>query len=328
MRQNNLWGKVFTVTILIIFLMFGIAFSDDDNDAPKQPKGYPAMWMLKAAYATGMLKLVNTEPQVPDEITEIKDIVYKTINDDTLGLDIYQPAKLESPKPVLIFIHGGGWRKGKKEDYLYYLLHFAQQGYITATISYRLKTPFPAAVEDVKCAVRWIRAHAAEYSIDPNKIAVIGGSAGGHLSMMVGYSSDVPDFDIDCDMDSISSKPQAIVNLYGPVDLTTEYAHTHKLTVNFIGQTWEENPDAYKKASPISYITPDDPPTLTFHGTKDELVPIRQADMLQEKLEEAGVENEYHRLKWWPHTMDLAKPVNDYCLYYMQKFFEKHVPIQ
>jgi len=183
-------------------------------------------------------------------------------------------------------------------------------------------------VEDVKCAVRWIRAHAAEYSIDPDHIAVIGGSAGGHLAMMAGYSSDVPQLNGTCSADSVSSRVQAVVNLYGPTDLTTEYARTHKTTLSFFGQPYDSIPERYAQASPAAHITPDDPPTLIFHGTIDELVPVSQSDSLQKYLDKAGVPNQYHRLTWWPHTMDLAKPVNDYCQYYMNAFFEKYVPIE
>jgi acetyl esterase/lipase len=318
------------IAVPVLLLVIGVACDGSQEGAPRPPQGYPAIFLLKAAHFAGLVDLVDTNPTVPVTLTVYKDLVYKTIGDDTLKLDIYQPKDLLKPRPVLIFIHGGGWKKGKKEDYLLYLIAFAQKGYITASISYRLvpQARYPAAVEDVKCAVRWIRAHAHDYLIDPDKIAVIGGSAGGHLALMIGYSPDVSGLDGECSADSVSSRVQAVVDLYGPADLTTEYARTHKTTLGFFGQTYDSIPELYAQASPAMYITADDPPTLIFHGTIDELVPVSQSDSLKQLLDRAGVPNEYHRLTWWPHTMDLAKSVNEYCQYYMNAFFEKHIPIK
>ena len=172
----------------------------------------------------------------------------------------------------------------------------------------------------MKCAVRWLKTNAGEYGIDPENIAVIGGSAGGHLAMMLGYSDD-DDFPGNCEWDSVSARVQAIVDFYGPYDLTTEYARTHSLVGNFLGASYSESPQIYERASPKNYITVDDPPTLIFQGTIDELVPVSQSDSLHIKLDNTGVPNEYHRLKGWPHTMDLASSVNKYCQFYMMRFF-------
>ncbi|HDL19613.1 MAG TPA: alpha/beta hydrolase [Bacteroidetes bacterium] len=285
---------------------------------------------MKIAGAIGLVKLMDVKPEIPADIRACKDIVYKEIGERKLRLDIYQQKKLQKAAPVLIFIHGGGWKKGDKADYLVYLLDFAGRGYVTATISYRFsqEAKFPAAVEDVKCAVRWLRTHAAEYHIDTNKMAVIGGSAGGHLAMMIGYSADVKEFDKDCEVDSVSSRVQAVVNLYGPTDLTTEFAIKQKSLLEFIGQPYDSAAEIYRRASPLTYITSDDPPTLIFHGTIDDTVPVGQSDILKAALDKAGVANEYHRLKGWPHTMDLAVSVNNYCRYYMNAFFEKYIPIE
>ena len=316
--------------ILVIFLFLkGCYFRYDKNDFTTPPRGYPNITLMKYAYLLGFIKIVNLKPEVPDFIEEYKDIEYKKIGDVSLKLDIYKLKKLSSPAPVLIFIHGGGWRTGKRSDYLPYLIDFAKQGYVTATVSYRLikKAKFPAAVRDVKCAVKWIRAHADEYLIDPTKIAVIGGSAGGHLSMMIGYSSDEAEYDGECACDSVSSRVQAVVNLYGPSDLTTDYALSRREVTEFIELSYDEAPEMYQQASPINFISNDDPPTLIFHGTLDELVPVRQSDNLKKKLDEAGIPNEYFRLKGWPHTMDAVETVNRYCQYYMKAFFKKYIPI-
>ncbi|MBN1352181.1 alpha/beta hydrolase [candidate division KSB1 bacterium] len=316
------------IFIFLLIVLFGMSCKEQQNTDLKPPRGYPNTFWLKAGYLMGQVKLVNLKPDVPPEIQEFKNLVYKTVDSDTLKLDIYQPANLTRPAPCLVFIHGGAWKGGNKQDYLVYLLDFAKQGYITSTISYRFsqQAHFPAAVLDVKCAIKWLKAHADEYGIDPDKMAVIGGSAGGHLAMMIGYTSDVAEFNGECEFDSVECRVQAIVNLYGPTDLTTDFAKSKRVVHKFIGGKYDEAPEAYLSASPITHISADDPPTLIFHGTIDDVVPVHQSDLLKAKLDELGVPNEYHRLKGWPHTMDAEASVNAYCQFYMNRFFRQTIP--
>ena len=311
---------------VILFIISCSTNSTDSNRPLKAPSGYMNETFLKISYGLGMLDLIDTEPNVPDEIQEIKDIEYKNIDSLSLQLDIYKLKNLDEPAPVMIFIHGGAWRTGKRSDYLPYLIDYAKKGYITITVSYRLvkKSTFPAAVQDVNCAVRWIRSHSADYGIDSDKMVLIGGSAGGHLAMMVGYAGDEPMFNKDCSIEN-SSGVKVVINLYGPGDLTTPYAKGMYQTIDFIGSSYEDNPESYKLASPKTYITPDDPPTLTFHGTIDSLVPISQSDSLDSWLSKAGVPHDYHRLKGWPHTMDVSVKVNEYCQFYIDAFLEKYL---
>ena len=317
----------YTVTLLLILVQVtGCAQNARKQETlPKPPHGYPNETLLKAAYALGLLKLIDANPEVPKNLAVYKDIVYKTVDTLSLGLDLYKKKGLSKAVPALIFIHGGGWSKGKRSDYLPYLIDYAEKGYVTVTVSYRLSrvAHFPAAVEDVKCAVRWVRAHAARYHIDPDRLAVIGGSAGGHLALMAGYTND-DQFTGNCP-DTVSARVQAVVDFYGPVDLTTEYARNRHETLGFLGETWQEDPGLFKAVSPRFYISPDDPPTLIFQGTIDNLVPVRQSDSLDIWLDRAGVPHEYHRLKGWPHTMDVAKKVNEYCQYYMDIFLGKYL---
>ena len=244
-----------------------------------------------------------------------------------MHLDIYHSKVIIKKAPLLIFIHGGGLSKGDKRDYLIYTSSFAQKGYITASIQYRFvdKVKFPAQVFEVKAAIRWLKAHANDYHIDNTKIVLIGGSAGGHLAMMAGYTTDIYEYTVKDDS-LISPKVQAIVNLYGPADFTTKHAREHSISKNMFGKTYEENPEIYEASSPIKYITKDDPPTLIFQGTIDDLVPVSQSDTLTAALKRHGVSVEYHRLKGWPHGMDIEVNINNYCQYYMSGFFEKHVP--
>ena len=282
------------------------------------------MTMIKGAIVTRQLPLVDQELPLPETLEVTQGIEYGHGGDVSLKLDLYSPKQLDYPVAGLIFIHGGGWKGGKREDYRYYGIKFAELGYVVASISYRLRdiALYPAAVEDAKCAVRWMRANAEEYQIDPDRIAVIGGSAGGHLSMMVGYSSDSPELEGEGGYGDVSSRVQAVVNLYGPVDLTTPYARSHDLVIRFIGNPYEQAADVYEQASPLSYVTNDDPATLILHGTIDDLVPISQADTLAAALKQAGVPCRYERLEGWPHGMDVAQVINDYCVKRIYEFLQ------
>ncbi len=316
----------FCSIIALLFLTNCNTNTTDINRPFKAPSGYMNETFVKISYGLGMLDLIDTEPAVPNDILEIKNIEYKNVDSISLQLDLYKLKNLQNPAPVMIFIHGGAWRTGKRSDYLPYLIDYAKKGYITITVSYRLikAAIFPAAVQDVNCAVRWIRDHAEEYGIDPDRMALIGGSAGGHLAMMVGYAGDEPMFNKNC-QDEKSSKVKAIINLYGPTDLTTPYSISTYQAKDFIGSSYDEHPELYNLASPKTFITPDDPPTLTFHGTIDSLVPVSQADSLDIWLSRVGVPHDYHRLKGWPHAMDVSAKVNEYCQFYIDAFLEKYL---
>jgi acetyl esterase/lipase len=311
--------KATSISSVLLFLVLFQACTQELHEGEqslKAPRGYRSENLIKVAYALRFLKLIETEPAVPENIEVQENVVYKQVDSISLQLDIYKLKNLSKAAPVLIFIHGGGWSKGKRSDYLPYLLDYAQKGYVTVTVSYRLSgvAHFPAAVQDVQTAVQWIRGNSAAYMINPDKIALIGGSAGGHLAMMVGYADKNPGGGV-----------QAVVNLYGPADLSTEYARNRGECLSFLGKSYQESPDLYKAASPRTHISRDDPPTLIFHGTIDALVPVSQSDSLHQWLDRAGIPNEYHRLKGWPHTMDLSTKVNDYCQYYMDAFFKQYL---
>lgn len=323
---------IITRSLLVLGMMYGFTLTgcgqEETSGPPQPPDGYANNTTLKVAYATGTLKLIEDHPEVPEDIKVTKDLVYKETPEKTLKLDIYHQKSVGSPQPLLVFIHGGSWKKGNKDDYRRYLVDYAQKGYVTATVAYRFSQEaiFPAAFNDVVCALKWLKSHATEYHIDPERVAVIGGSAGAHLAMMLGYHANDPDYEGDCDYPETDADVKAVVNLYGPVDLTTDFAINHPSVKQLIGTDYSEaTKSAYEVSSPIHFITPDDPPTLTFHGTIDDIVPIVQGDMLDEALQKQKVPSYYHRLEGWPHTMDLGLKVNNYCQYYMDEFFAKHL---
>jgi len=306
---------------------FGVPLGDEP---PPAPPGYSSTDEVKKAMFGGKFAFVlPTSPvPIPEGVVEKKDVEYGNIGGSRpLLLDLYMPDKLDKPAPGLIFIHGGGWEAGNRSDYKYYTVRYAKRGYVVATISYRFsqEAPFPAAVQDAKCAVRWMRANAEKYHINPDKIAVIGGSAGGYLSMMIGYSSDVPELEGDGGHEGVSSRVQAVVDLYGPTDIECPEARDEGVVRKFIGKTYDEAPEQYKLATPITHLTKDDPPTLIIHGTIDDIVPIAQSDLLAGKLEALGIPCEYDKIEGWPHTLDAAVEVNKRVQWYMNRFFDKYL---
>lgn len=294
----------------------------------KPPLGYHFMAPVRIALLTGLEKLVNTSPEVPDNIEALTDIEYGNAGGKPLMLDIYRQKDSPDALPLLVFIHGGGWEGGKRSDYLIYLIHFAQRGYVTATISYRLiaDSPYPACAEDVRDAVKWFFVNGDKYGYDPHRIALIGGSAGGHLALLAAYGWDNANSEKGPRPDSLlTGRIRAVVDLYGPTDLTTEYARNHPLVTAFIASSWEDSPELYREASPVYHLSKDDPPTLIFHGTSDRLVPVSQSDELKTRLDSLGVPCVYYRLPLWPHTMDMAERVNVFCRNRMDEFFRKYL---
>jgi acetyl esterase/lipase len=297
-------------------------------EVPPAPPGYASEDEVKAAFLAGKLTPVDLTIAVPESVAVDKDIEYGKGGDVSLKLDLYSPKERTGLGPAIIFIHGGAWRSGSREMYHYYCVKFAERGYVAATISYRLMrvAPFPAAVEDANCAVRWMRSNAERLGVSPNKIGVAGGSAGGHLSMMVGYAPDSPELAGHGGHAESSSRVQAVVNLYGPTDLTTEFARSAGPVRDFLGgKPFDDAADVYRLASPVAHVTKDDPPTLILHGSIDDTVPIAQAELLVKKLEEAGAPFEYDRVDGWPHAMDIEASVNRHCLAKMFEFFDKHL---
>ncbi len=295
-------------------------------EAPEPPQGFPSRQAVMTAILKKELPLVAPPSTLPSRIKELKDIEYGMGKDRALKLDLYLPAKSDPRKPSLLFIHGGGWSGGSRDVYKPYTVEFAKRGFVAATASYRLsgEAPFPAAVRDTKCAIRWMRANADQFGINPERIAAIGGSAGGHLSMMLGYSPHVSQLEGNGGHADQSSAVQAVVNFYGPVDLTTKMGQESDLVRRFLnGNRYTENPTIYREASPLFHLGKDSPPTLIIHGTLDETVKIQQGDRLAEKLEQLKVPYAYARIEGWPHSLDAARTMNAYCVSVVESFLQQ-----
>ncbi len=202
------------------------------------------------------------------------------------------PINATGKLPLIVVIHGGAWRAGDRSQHNDTTWQFAQQGYVAATLSYRFcpKHVFPAQVQDVKCAVRFLRANAEKYHIDPDRIGAIGFSAGAHLAMMLGAMDAADGLDDSGGSDGFSSKVQAVVAFFGPTDFELPVTdETRPLVHDFLGGSIDEKRDVYRKASPITYISPGDAPMLLFQGTNDPLVPHVHATRMADAMQKAGV---------------------------------------
>jgi acetyl esterase/lipase len=220
------------------------------------------------------------------------DITYATVNGEELKLNLSKPKDAKGQLPCIVVIHGGGWAAGNRNAHNNVTWSFATKGYVSATISYRFapQHPFPAQVQDVKAALRFLRGNAERFNIDPQRIGAVGFSAGAHLSMMLGSMDAGDGLDDVGEFKDQSSKVQAVVSYFGPTDLTAEYPEATKpILKKFIGGSKEEKPAEAKRASPVTYVNAGDAPMLLYQGTKDRLVPFDQAVRMADALTKAGV---------------------------------------
>jgi acetyl esterase/lipase len=250
--------------------------------------------------------LAQKPPAVPDTVTFEAGIEYSNPDGQHVQLDLARPKKAEGSLPAVLCIHGGGFRAGKREGYDAQIIRLAERGYVAVTMSYRLapKYPFPAAVHDTKAAVRWLRANAKKYGIDPERIGVTGGSAGGHLALFLGVTGDVKEFEGDGGNPAESSKVKCVVNVYGPSDFTKSYGKSvdaAEVLPLFLGGNLEKARPLHIKASPLYWVTPNAAPTLCIHGTDDKYVAHEQSEWLVEKLKAANVEAELLTLEGAGH---------------------------
>ncbi len=249
------------------------------------------------------------EPRLPAGAIAHRDVAYVTNGHERQKLDLFLP-KTGTNLPLIINIHGGAFKMGSKEQGV--PLAYLNQGYAVASINYRLSqhAKFPAQLEDCKAAVRWLRAHANEYRLDPNHFAAWGASAGGHLAAMLGTTGDTKEFDVGANLDQ-TSRVQAVVDYFGPTDFLQMDAHrlpngmvhdtANSPESELIGGAIQENKPKTAKANPITYVTAGDPPFLICHGDQDPLVPHHQSELLEAALKKAGVPVTFYTVKGAGH---------------------------
>jgi acetyl esterase/lipase len=218
-----------------------------------------------------------------------------------LKADLYVP-KGAGPFPAVLVIHGGGWMMGTREQLAGAAVYLAEHGYTAVTIEYRLapQDKWPAQIYDCAAAVRWMRAHASEYKIDPTRIGAYGYSAGGHLAALLGVLKDDELREPGVAADAPSARVNVVLAGGAPCDFRAIPPDNDRLAY-WLGGTPADKPDAYRDASPINYVTADDPPMYFFHGDSDELVPIRSPEKMVEKLRSAGVATDFYEVKGAGH---------------------------
>jgi acetyl esterase/lipase len=260
-----------------------------------------------AAFVAHPAQAQNAPPKlnVPDTVVYEPDVEYASPAGEHLLLDLARPKTGGGPYPAVLCIHGGGFRAGNRHGYDGLCLCLAEQGYVAVTVEYRLapKHPFPAAVHDVKSAVRWLRLNAGKYHIDPEHIGTMGGSAGGHLAQFLGVTANVPEFEGNLNPGP-ASQVTCVVNFFGPSDFTRSYGKSvdaAEVLPLFLGGNLEKARKQHIRASPLYWVTPDAAPTLCIHGTEDKYVAHEQAVWIVDRLKAAEVPAELLTLEGAGH---------------------------
>lgn len=269
-------------------------------------------FLLAVAFFTSGIQLMESIACGSDSQPVSENVIWETgieyTNPDgqPLLLNLARPRTGTGPFPAVLCIHGGGFRAGKRESYDDLCVKLTERGYVAATITYRLAPAhrFPAAVHDTKAAVRWLRAHSEQYSINPDRIGVTGGSAGGHLAQFLGVTAGVPQFEGTGGNPDQSSSVTCVVNVYGPSDFTRSYGHSvdaHEVLPLWFGGNLETARNLHVQGSPLYWVTPNSAPTLCIHGTEDKYVAHEQAVWLTDRLKASAVEAELLTLEGAGH---------------------------
>lgn len=272
------------------------------------------------------------EDKLPENVDEYRDVVYHTLDKTPFGkrdlhVDIFKPKKT-GVYPALIMVHGGGWRSGTKDMQVPMAQKIAQAGYVTIAVEYQLslEAKYPAAVHNIKAAIRWVRANADKYNIDPDKIAISGCSAGGQLAALVGLTNGIEHFEGNMGNLKYSSDVNAVLDIDGVLNFLSPSSLNLKrkpnsADVSWLGGTFYEKPEIWKEASSAYWANENTVPMLflnsgysRFHAGQDELIGI---------LDEWGVYNEVHKFNVKVHPFWLFYPWVDEAVLYMVDFLDK-----
>lgn len=272
--------------------------------------------------------------QLSEGIRFEQDLVYAQIGRRELQLDLYWQARAAAPTPVIVWIHGGAWRAGDKSQPAA-ALSLLSAGYGVASAGYRLSQEalFPAQIEDCRAAVRWLRANAERYNLDPHRFGAWGPSAGGHLAALLGTAHHVREWDCLGDNQEWSSAVQAVCDWFGPTDFlrmndapgAMDHDAPDSPESQLVGGPIQENRDRVARANPITYVAPGAPPFLIVHGDRDDLVPLNQSELLHAALQQAGMTSTLIVVKGAGHGFGEAGQRLAGILHQVQVFFDRHL---
>jgi acetyl esterase/lipase len=268
-----------------------------------------------------LVTLVFTPTAGAQDIGPVKrDVTYRTVDGEQLALDVYQPGKKGKDRPAVVIVHGGGWRMGDKALFAVQGNRLAERGFVAVSVNYRLAPahPYPAAVDDVEAAVEWVRKHAKEYGVDPDRIGALGGSAGAHLT---GLLATVGKGSLEK-----GHRVAAAVSWSGPMDFVSlapaAAAGTDGTIPTFLGCLPDACPDTYAEASPITHVDKTDAPMLLVNSTM-ELVPRTQTDSMKAALDEARVANEVIILPGQAHSRAYSNRVWDQTVAFLENYLKR-----
>jgi acetyl esterase/lipase len=260
-----------------------------------------------------------------DETAQGEELVYGTGGGRELKADLFRPTGEDAgPFPAVVYVHGGGWRQGDRKHFARQAAHMAEHGFLGLCIEYRLsdEATYPAALQDVNCAVRFVRAAADWLNADPDHVGIAGGSAGGHLAAMVAVTGGTSRWEGTGGHGDCSSEVQAYVGFNPAVDLRSR--SELEAVVKFLGGTPEEvGEDLYEEASPICHVDSDTPPSLLLHGTEDGTVPYEQSVRFCEAVREAGGHAELFTAEGASHAFFNGPPWFEPTLKSMREFFTR-----
>lgn len=276
--------------------------------------------------------LIPVKDEVPKGVIANRDVIYATLEKTKYGkrdlhLDIFTPGKKGS-YPALILVHGGGWRAGNKFLQVPMAQMIARRGFVTVAVEYQLglEAPYPAAVHNIKAAIRWIRANAEKYNINPDKIAISGCSSGGHLAALVGLTNGINHFKGSMGDTLFSDSVQAIIDIDGVINFIAPTSlnkdrKPNSPDVQWLGGTFHDVPEIWKEASPIYWANENSVPMLflnssypRFHAGQDELCGM---------FNEWGIYHEVHEFNLGMHTFWLFHPFVDETVDYIVVFLRK-----
>ena len=290
-----------------------------------------AVMTIVATAAMGNSASVLAADKVPDGVVFEENIEYSNPDGQHLQLNMARPKSGAGPFPAVVCIHGGGFRAGSRESFNKVCLRLASRGYVAVTVTYRLapKYQFPAAVYDVKAAVRWMRANSKKYKVDPNRIGTTGGSAGGHLAQFLAVTGGVQKFEGTGGNAKHSSRVACVVNFFGPSDFTKSYGASvdaAEVLPLFLGGNLQQQRRRHIVSSPLYWVTPDAAPTLCIHGTKDRYVAHEQAVWLIDRLKASSVEARLMTIEGADHGFrGASKKVRAQIEDARIAFFDKHL---